>query len=65
MDCRGKPGNDEVKDDGQTKKGKRNAEKRCSVTAAPCDAARALKGALASRRSTTVLAAATERHRSA
>ena len=47
------------------KKGKRNAERRCCVTSASRDAARALRGALASRRSTTALAAATERHRSA
>jgi hypothetical protein len=46
-------------------KGKRNAERRCSTTAASRDAARAHPGALASRRSTTALAAATERHRSA
>jgi hypothetical protein len=37
----------------RTNKGKRNAEKRCSVTAVPHDTARALQGALASRRSTT------------
>ena len=50
----------------RTKKGKRNAERRCSTTAAPHGAARApCGGALASRRSTTALAAATERHRSA
>ena len=48
-----------------TKKGKRNAERRCSTTTASCDAARARAGALASRRPTTALAAATERHRSA
>ena len=48
-----------------TKKGKRNAERRCSTTTASCDAARARPGALASRRPTTALAAATERHRSA
>jgi hypothetical protein len=46
-------------------KGKRNAERRCSVTAVPHGTARALRGALASRRSTKALAAATERHRSA
>jgi hypothetical protein len=73
-----------------TKKGKRNAEKRCCVTSAPSRArhgphlhpppevhpvARATgtpfcggghrRGPLASRRSTTALAVATQRHRSA
>ena len=35
--------------------GKRNADKRGSPTAASCDAARALRGALVCRRSTTAL----------
>jgi hypothetical protein len=48
-----------------TKKGKRNAEKRCSTISIPSRAWRAPCSALASRRSTTALAVATERHRSA
>ena len=47
------------------KKGKRNADRRCSTISIPSRAWRAPCSALASRRSTTALAVATERHRSA
>jgi hypothetical protein len=43
------------------RKGKRNADKRCSTTSAPSGAARALQGALAHRRSTAVLAKGSHR----
>ena len=65
-------GNDGCACSRRRRKGKRNAERRCSTTSAPSRARRgptssspACGGPLASRRPTTALAAATERHRSA
>jgi hypothetical protein len=51
-------------DHAQQTKGRRNAGRRIVQTAASADAARAKRRALACRRSTTALAAASERHSS-